>query len=112
MHVGDLLKKKLNRDQVPSQPLPLCIFSAAAHGCGPAQRSADAIKLSGLLRRLGGLRSLSKEWAALFLLHRLAGTPSQLAYQNSAAAPLHPSRLESSRSVCSSAQRASPAKQW
>ena len=88
MHVGDLLKKKLNRDQVASQPLPLCIFSAVAHHSGPAQRSADAIKLSGLLRRLGGLRSLSKEWAALFLLHRLAGTPSQLAYQNSAAAPL------------------------
>ncbi len=66
MHVGELLKKKLGREQ----------------------RSADAIKLSALLRRLGGLHSLSKEWSVLFLLHRLAGTPSQLASQNHAAAPL------------------------
>lgn len=48
MHVGELLKKKLGREQ----------------------RSADAIKLSALLRRLGGLHSLSKEWAVLFLLVR------------------------------------------
>ena len=48
MHVGELLKKRLGREQ----------------------RSADASKLSALLRRLGGLRSLSKEWSVLFLLVR------------------------------------------
>lgn len=48
LHVGELLKKRLGRDQ----------------------RAAEAIKLSALLRRLGGLRSLNKEWAVLFLLVR------------------------------------------
>jgi hypothetical protein len=63
LHVAELLKSRLAHEG----------------------RHDDAIRMATLLRKLSASQTLSREWATLFLLHRLAGTPSQLAYQASTA---------------------------
>ena len=53
-HVGDVIKKKLERQQ----------------------RSNDVIAMANHLRKLHSTNMLKREWAVLYLLHRLGGTPA------------------------------------
>lgn len=56
-HVGDVIKKKLERQH----------------------RSNDVISMANHLRRLHSKNTLNNEWAVLYLLHRLGGTPAAAA---------------------------------
>ena len=85
LHVTELLKNRLMRENrfVCTACRSECLGRRTSTRA--VCRTDEAMRLTSLLRKLSGLKSLSKEWAVLFLLHRLAGTPSQLAYQAHAA---------------------------